>query len=253
MKATYLLIISIILQLRNSIVETRTARIVGGRPVHIDDMPYIVNLRKRGSFYCGGSLITPKCVLTAAHCTNKAKAKDITVQAGATYLDETFNKRSVKKIFLPESYSKKTLDNDIAIFLLNAPLRGRFIQTIDLSDDAPQKGDFVKVSGWGLTKENGTFSQQLRSVYVQVLDHEECRTAYHNHRNVTKSMFCAMVPGVKDACAGDSGGPAVLDEQLVGVVSWGRGRECARKKSPGVYVNIQALRNWIDEIMHDYC
>ncbi|XP_065359804.1 trypsin alpha-3-like [Calliphora vicina] len=234
-------------------ISPRTARIVGGRAAHVQHIPYIVNLRKKGSFYCGGSLITPKCVLTAAHCVRNTKPHDITVRAGVTYLDENYNKRTVKKIFMPKSYNKKTLDNDVAIFKLNSPLSGKFIQTIELSNETPQEGDLVKVSGWGLTQENGSVSQQLRSVYVEVLSYQECRDSYHNYRNVTKSMFCASIPGVKDACAADSGGPAVLDGQLVGIVSWGRGRECARQKSPGVYVNIQALRPWIDKIMHDYC
>ncbi|KAM7354834.1 hypodermin-B-like [Cochliomyia hominivorax] len=254
MITNFLLITLIILQLQYyKVVETRTARIVGGQTVHIMEIPYMVNLRKWGKFYCGGSLITPKCVLTAGHCTHKTKKSDITVIAGATYLKENKNKRSVKNIYLPDSYSRRTLDNDVAILELNAPLSGKYIETIELSQDAPEKGDFIKVSGWGLTRENGTVSQQLKSVYVKVLSFKECRNAYHNYRNITKSMFCASGPGVKDACAADSGGPAVLDDQLVGIVSWGRGRKCAHKQSPGVYVNIQALRPWIEDIMADHC
>ncbi|KNC33091.1 Trypsin epsilon [Lucilia cuprina] len=251
MLVTFLLVTTLLLQFHGTIVETRSARIVGGRPVYIEQFPYMVNLRREGSFYCGGSLITPKCVLTAAHCIRRPR--EITVQAGATYLHEDYYQRRVKKIFRPKSFDEKTLDNDVAIFKLNSPFRERFIESIELSNDMPQKGDFVKVSGWGLTRENGTVSQQLRSVYVEVLSHEECREIYLNYRNVTKSMFCASIPGVKDACAADSGGPVLLDDQLVGIVSWGRGRECAREESPGVYVNINALRPWIDKIVDEYC
>lgn len=255
MTATILkiIIVTIILQHTSSYVETRSARIVGGERVQIEQVPYIVNIRTNGIFNCGGSLITPKCVLTAAHCVKKRNANDFIVRAGVTYLDEHHNRRSVKNIYRPKLFNNKSLDYDLAVFELDSPLSGRNIQTIELSNETPDRGDLIKISGWGLTKENGRVSQQVRSVYVPVLSQNDCRTLYNDYRYVTDNMFCASVPGLKDSCLADSGGPAVLDNRLVGIVSWGRHNECARHNSPGVYVDIKAVKPWIENIMLKNC
>ena len=253
MVLAFVFIASIVLQFQMSIVDSRSARIVGGRPVYIDQVPYMINVRTNGSFHCGGSLITPKCVLTAAHCVRNSEPHHLEIQGGITFLNEPFNRRAVKNIFIPATFNITNLDNDVAIFELYTPLKGDFIQTIELSNESPRVGDFVKVSGWGLTKENGIVSQQLKSVYVAVESQEKCRRFYKAGRYVTDNMFCAYIPGLKDACLGDSGGPAVFDGQLVGIVSWGKRSECARRNSPGVYVNVPAIRPWIEHIMANHC
>ncbi|XP_030385678.1 trypsin alpha-like [Scaptodrosophila lebanonensis] len=238
----------------------RVRRVVGGHRSEVRQQPYMVNIRRRGKFHCGGSLVTPLCVLTAAHCVygsdaGNYQAADFVVRGGVTYLKDMRNGREVQRIFLPKAYNRATLDHDVAIFRLNEPLQGPQIGTIALARRAPWVGSLIRVSGWGLTDERSAqIPNQLHSVQVRVLAHRECQQLYRGYRNITSSMYCASVPGFKDACAADSGGPAVdSNGKLAGIVSWGKANSCAHEDSPGVYANVVYLRNWITQTMRQYC
>ena len=74
------------------------------------------------------------------------------------------------------------------------------------------------------------------------VNQEVCKGAYGI--SLTNNMICAGAGGI-DSCQGDSGGPLTYGDELVGVVSWGRG--CALAGYPGVYARVAALRDFIDE------
>ncbi|XP_043650227.1 trypsin alpha-3 [Drosophila teissieri] len=234
---------------------SRNPRIVGGHPSGVWNQPHVVNIRRRGNFECGGSLVTPHCVLTAAHCLKDGQPSDFVVRGGVTYLSDMRNSRYVKKILLPSAYSRTTLDNDVALLQLQQPFQASIAKPISLAVRSPRSGSFVRVSGWGLTdSSSSSLPNQLHSVHVQVMPQRECRDLYRGYRNITASMFCASVPGLKDACAADSGGPVVNSHGfLVGVVSWGRANRCAARDSPGVYSDVSYLSDWIADNMHSYC
>ncbi|XP_037940407.1 seminase [Teleopsis dalmanni] len=232
----------------------RTPRIIGGYATDAVHLPYLINISKFGVFTCGGALITQKCVITAAHCTKDAVASDFSVRGGITYLSEKRNIRRVRQFFVSPLYDKKALDYDVAILQLSSLLEGRDIETIQLSDKNITTGEYIRISGWGLTKE-GAFkpANKMHTVKVRVIPQNECMELYKGYRNISDAMFCASVPGKKDACSADSGGPAVAHGELVGIVSWGRGKECGRASSPGVYVRITTVRTWIDSILNKHC
>lgn len=90
----------------------------------------------------------------------------------------------------------------------------------------------------------------LRGANLKVSNHDSCVKDYKNSRyslSVTPYVFCAKNPGT-DTCKGDSGGPAIIDNKLAGIVSHGIG--CA-KQSPGVYTNVFRYRNWIRDTMYN--
>ncbi|XP_017029674.1 trypsin beta [Drosophila kikkawai] len=233
----------------------RNPRVVGGHPSDVQNQPYMVNIRRRGNFECGGSLITPHCVLTAAHCLKNGPPSDFVVRGGVTYLSDMSNARFVRKVLLPSAYSRTTLDHDVAILQLQQPLQAPIARPIGLALSSPRPGSFVRVSGWGLTDSRSTtLPEQLHSVHVKVMPQRECRNLYRGYRNITATMFCASVPGLRDACAADSGGPVVNSLGfLVGVVSWGRAHRCAAANSPGVYSDVSYLSDWILDNMHRHC
>ncbi|XP_073840970.1 seminase-like [Musca autumnalis] len=216
-------------------------RIVGGEEITIDRVPYLVNLRQNGQFTCGGSLITPQCVLTAAHYVYRVPANSLTVAGGVSKLSDNAEVHQIQQTFVSAFYTPSTLDMDVAILKLNQPLRGTNIATIPLCSSRPADGELVQISGWGYTSEtNRQPSNQVRTANVRVVARSECAQAYGGQATLTGSMFCATIPGQKDSCSGDSGGPVIYRGQVCGIVSWGFG--CARAEYPGVYTNVASLR-----------
>lgn len=225
-------------------IETVKYRIIGGSTTTINKQKYIVSLRRRnGQFFCGGSLVRSRYVVTAAHCVKGLRSRNVYVHGGATYLRQTGIKRSVSKIIIPKSFSMKTGNMDVAVLKLSKPMRGRSVSTIRLCSRKSLTNKRVHVSGWGFTKEtNIRPSQQLRTVRVRVQSRGKCRSSYRRKLKISDTMMCASVPGRKDSCSGDSGGPLVHRKQLCGIVSLGIG--CGRKKYPGIYTMIRARRVW---------
>lgn len=217
-------------------------RIVGGQQTRIEQLPYLVYLRQRGSFICGGSLISPSCVLSAAHCVYAAQPQDYTVHAGASRLDEEAAVvRAVAAFHISAQYAPTNFDMDVAILQLAEQVPLGRISTIATCHSPPAANAYVRISGWGVTHEGAPDpAAQVRSTLVRVLSHSECQLAYAGQAQLSDSMLCAAIRGLRDSCSGDSGGPLVYRGQLCGIVSWGFG--CARVAYPGVYTSMASRR-----------
>lgn len=229
-------------------------RIVGGSPVNITKHPHQISIRivfnRNGvtRHTCGGSIITNRMVLTAAHCLFGRLSFRFMIIAGTSVRNGKGGVAiGVKRIFLHEKFAPGNFANDIAVLVLNGtlPIDNIKMKPIKLIEERPPAGTKATVTGWGFTREGGIASENLREVQVPILTNEDCKKDYAAINGITNKMICAGFRGVgtKDACQDDSGGPLVVNGELVGIVSWGYG--CARKNYPGVYTSVADYRDWI--------
>ncbi|XP_050353676.1 trypsin, alkaline C-like [Nymphalis io] len=244
-------------------------RIVGGSNANIEDYPFMAvilgsiedNIPVRFIPYCGGTLITTRSVLTAAHCfLNDVLGNTHTrVRLGSpfSYFGGDFHR--VQNWIKHPGYAFPKVYHDIGIIKLAAPatLSSRIgLAPIAGPNYSVADNTTVTAAGWGLLEYGGEPSHILQRVDVQIINHDICRENYaelqsllgeHQVPNVTSEKVCAGIldGGGKDACNGDSGGPLLHQGVIIGVTSWGH--ECALAKYPGVYVNVPSYTRWIVE------
>lgn len=220
---------------------TSADAIVGGTPARVADTPWVVAITTTdGQLICGGALVAPDKVVTAAHCVmpkgvlgkNQRPAEQLRVVAGRTDLRSKAEgvEAAVASVWRHPEYVEVTKGDDVAVLTLAQALPYR---TIALGET----GDEGVVLGWGRTAEDAPPAMSLRKVTVPVLSDSECLLKEPDYRQ--GAMLCAGRGG-RDACTGDSGGPLVVRGKLAGVVSFGRG--CARPDEPGVYTRLANYR-----------
>ncbi|MDK1472538.1 serine protease [Streptomyces sp. 549] len=241
------------------------ARIIGGGDVSNDALPFMTALLSKGKGnpkdrqFCGGSLVNQHVVMTAAHCVEGMKPKDLQVAVGRTVLSRTGQGqvREIRKssgagdpggIVIHPRYTKGADAYDIAFLELAKPVTG--VRPVQLptvgTDSLIRPGAKATVAGWGNTDTGMPhFPDRLRQVKVPLLSHDECKIAYKEYNRQVN--VCAGVAG-KDSCQGDSGGPLFRPVPgregvfQIGVVSWGDG--CAEQGAPGVYASTSSAKLW---------
>ncbi|MER7172479.1 S1 family peptidase [Streptomyces mesophilus] len=233
--------------------------VIGGSPVQVSDSPWAVALASRDRFggtragqFCGGAVVSPTTVLTAAHCLSLEvlgapleTVEDLRIIAGRNDLRAAGGREvAVRSVWVNEEYDSFTNAGDLAILTLDKPLpKDHVIPMAPVGDRAYEPGTRAQVYGWGDTTGQGDYARSLRAAKVQVLADTACEAAYPGNADGTylrSVMLCAgEMEGGKDACQGDSGGPLVARGRLIGLVSWGSG--CGQAGSPGVYTRISEL------------
>ncbi|MDC0712356.1 serine protease [Stigmatella sp. ncwal1] len=220
--------------------------IVGGVVSASGQAPWQVSLR-RSSHFCGGVIYSPRTVITAAHCVSGATPSGMSVRYNSLNHASGGTLVAVSSIVVHPSYSASTIDNDIALVILAAPMTLGQTQAraalLPARGSDPTAGAGALVSGWGTTSEGGSIPAALRSAIVPIVSRASARTAY-GASSITDNMIAAgLSAGGVDACQGDSGGPLVINGTLVGITSWGRG--CARANYPGIYTRVGNYVDWI--------
>ena len=214
-------------------------QIIGGERASIEANPWAVYLTDdNGAQFCGGTIVAPTKVLTAAHCALGRSPGELRVVAGRE--DKLDRESGVSvipaEIWIHKGYIAADEGEDIAVLTLRKALPYTPLPLAEPTDrELYQPGTPLRALGWGRTSENGKTSRYLLQATLPVLPDTYCAESYPQF--VRTDMFCAGYErGKIDTCQGDSGGPIVADGKLVGVTSWGEG--CARRGKPGVYVRI---------------
>lgn len=219
----------------------KTPFIIGGNETTISSAPWMVQLAYsdpvtgEGTF-CGGTLVAPNKVLTAAHCVvGMDWEANGAVVAGATGLldDVSGTVAGVWAQWNHPGYDSLTNHSDIAVLTLDRPLEQKWLPLASSSDSALYTpGTSGTVYGWGLTSGGGTdLAANLRTATLPLVADSTCDTALRTVLGadyfIESSMICAGTPatgadeGTKSPCNGDSGGPLVVGGKVAGIVSWG--------------------------------
>lgn len=178
-------------------------RIVGGTPIPITAVPHQVSLQQDGH-YCGGSIISNRWVLTAAHCVDFLGVHSTQIRVGSSFHKSEGKLVNISKIRSHPQYNPNSIDYDYALIELSDELEfNEAVQSIALpdQDEEVEVGSECLVSGWGLTKNPNESREHLRAVVVPVIEHQECQKKYESSSKITSRMICAgFAKGGKDSC-----------------------------------------------------
>jgi len=227
--------------------------------------PQTVNL-----YQCGGSLIAPGVILTAAHCVDKFRQNptELKIRCGEW---DTQNQtepyphqdRYVQALNIHPEFDGRNLQNDFAVLFTSEDfVLSSHIDTACLPEaDELFDGSTCFATGWGKDRfgSAGQYQVVLKEIDLPVVSNYECQDRLRSTRLGQKyklhdSFLCAGGINGKDTCKGDGGSPLVCPSKYdpntyvqAGIVAWGIG--CGEDGTPGVYASVSKAACWIDYAM----
>jgi len=247
------------------IPKVQGSRIIGGVDAKKGAWPWQVLITLAGGPHCGGSLISPFWVVTAAHCMYRKEElidefKIVTGDDDFNVAEGTETTVGVSKIIVNPGFNNNALDYDIALIKLNRPAPfGKYVSTVCLPqhNKPVAVGTKCTITGWGKIHKFDEMYHKLQQANLPIVDNSACYNLNTNTTGVkiTPRMMCAGYGPDKrtSGCHGDSGGPLVCQSAsgqwvLQGAVSWGSST-CNTAQAYTVFARVSNLRKWIDNTM----
>ncbi|XP_026054746.1 granzyme-like protein 1 [Carassius auratus] len=227
--------------------------IINGKKALKNSLQYMVSVQENKKHICGGFLIYPQYVLTAAHCASE----EMTVVVGDHNISPSKNLKrfDVVRQFIPKTFKNVKMGDDVMLLKISRKVvLGGKVKTVKI----PHQHYSVKsntqclVAGWGSTKQP-EFVNDLLALNVTTVDIRDCKEAWKKYKeNITRlppNVICAG--GYKQnsgVCLGDSGGPLVCNSVAVGIVSFNI-KECKYPDVPNIYTEVWKHARWIKAMM----
>jgi secreted trypsin-like serine protease len=220
---------------------------------------------KNGRPGCGGSIISNRWVVTAAHCVDRSENRPSSFKVRVGEHDRNKKEGSemdyqVERVVKHENYNRYKLDADIALFKLAKPIVfGKYVQPVCLPSANVDPGHDCYITGWGKIRHPGSMHSYLQQAKMPVVSNKVCNAKnYPSIRiKVTDTMICGGDGGKTriSGCHGDSGGPFVCKVnglwELHGDVSHGSSR-CSSRDTYTVFARTFYFKNWILRKMNQY-
>merc|ERR1719186_153621 len=260
--------------------SSRVRFVLGGHQAPEGAFPFIVSFTQNVSYpkqwksFCGGVLITPNYVLSAAHCFDRLQEhlwdKSVRVRIGVSNLEETKKQREsyakIEDVKIHPKFKRKVDGflnpfHDLAVIKLRLT-RGDH-KTVCLPTQVELRKQKIKeqgvVAGWGSTSSNAiTKPEHLVYAHVNPVERNDCRKKYKEFVKtvqgdvyISNSVICAGDKNT-DACSGDSGSPLLwVDDRkrwsVAGIVSFGP--SVCGQDVPGAYTKVESYLDWIDSVI----
>merc|ERR1712079_392222 len=225
--------------------------------------PETVNL-----YQCGGSLIAPGVILTAAHCVDKFRQNptELKIRCGewdTQHQTEPYphQDREVSNLAIHPEFDGRNLQNDFAVLFVSEDfILDQHIDTACLpAADEIFDSTTCFATGWGKDQFGaaGQYQVVLKEIDLPVVNQGVCQDKLRSTRLGQKyklhdSFLCAGCIAGKDTCKGDGGSPLVCPSKYdpntyvqAGIVAWGVG--CGENGVPGVYADVSKATCWIDQ------
>ncbi|XP_070495323.1 chymotrypsin-2-like [Chironomus tepperi] len=241
-----------------SFQEEISSNVINGEDARIEDHPYMAHVYSLMLPTCGGSILTRRSVLTAAHCLifRISQPALVFVVVGTAYRDGTNGTRyRSARILLHPDYVPGPNVYDIGIVnTVRAIEYGPLVQPIPLATD-----EYIGVgvpgvfTGWGFIGYGGILPRRavtMQKMYTRTISNDDCRERYsvtHRGDYIYDQKLCVVSGPRTSVCGGDSGGPLVIDGRVAGVISW-RTFPCG-DGLPDVFIRISAARDWINSVV----
>ncbi|KAL4658927.1 transmembrane protease serine 9-like [Arapaima gigas] len=222
--------------------------IVNGKKAKKNSLQYMVSVQQNGKHLCGGFLISPNFVLTAAHCDHRT----LTVVLGSHNIkNQNIQRFKVEQKYKHPLYNNVESGSDIMLLQLSKNVTfSRNIKKVQI----PLKAKTIKanskclVAGWGRNQTEGKTVTDLLVAEVETIDIKVCRQQW-NQKKIPENIICAGgFRSNKGACQGDSGGPLVCSGLAVGIVSFNFKNNCKYPNLPNVYTEVSKFLPWIRKI-----
>ncbi|KAJ8732027.1 hypothetical protein PYW08_014757 [Mythimna loreyi] len=229
-------------------------RIIGGRPAPPGKWPWqVAVLNRYKEAFCGGTLVSLRWVVTAAHCVRKR----LYVRLGEHDLllknRGELEMRVLEAVIHPR-YDPDTVVNDVAMLRLPGPARpdlGHGVACLPAPHQTLPPHTSCVILGWGKKRPTDVHGTRvLHEAQVSTIQQGVCRRSYWQYA-ITDDMVCAG-RGRRDSCAGDSGGPLLCRDRtmryfLQGITSFGDG--CGKRGKYGIYTRTAGYVSWMRDVM----
>ncbi|XP_037941355.1 trypsin beta-like [Teleopsis dalmanni] len=216
-------------------------------PTTIALHPYQVSVRVDGIPSCIGTIISERVVITTALCIYLFSPPTYSIQYGVNTIGGSENIITAELLVKHQHFNPVNFDNNIGAIILSESIPlSENTKSIALAKSTPAAGTVGMLTGWGLIANTAI----LDEINLEIISNTECAVKYTGLNDISSSVLCAGVyEDLSQACDGVAGAPFVVNNTLVGVLSFGDG--CGSTTDPAVFTSIPSALEWLSNEVND--